>query len=46
MEYFTDDITVKVYKHTYKNNYETGYFGNSYLGVHGHHYVIFLKNTK
>ena len=25
---------------------EIGYFDNSYLGVHGHHYVIFLKNTK
>ena len=22
---------------------EIGYFDNSYLGVHGHHYVIFLK---
>jgi len=25
---------------------EIGHFDNSYLGVHGHHYVIFLKNTK
>ena len=25
---------------------EIGHFDNSYLGVHGHHYVLFLKNTK